>query len=418
MKGMIALPMLFAGLALAHGQTAPVPGPAPPQDYPTYSDSFQRANGRLGSNWKTPKNANPLRIVSNNVYAATVPVTHALEYYSAGTFANNQWSSYTIVNQGGSGSAPSAMVRANGNTPGEFYNDGPQASTERIGIATPANEPTDFCSVGLYTAMNAGDTDELAVAGSGPVFFWILRNGVIDGTCYDDTYNYTGGDPGLGLAADNNATPTAAVGDWQGGSLPDFSTTPSDNFQRANAGWLGVNWWYPQSDGQIGTAFVLSNNSAALLASGVGMAVWTTPLSLNDSSRVTIGNTTGDRWIAAVTRYTPVASSNSGGGNPGNTFYMALVKPSGLVDLLEYASGAWNQLGTSLGTYSGVVTTVELDATGTAPVLLTVRINGKQFGKTYSDSTYKLTGTYAGFIVDGTASTTILGWSGNNLSTP
>lgn len=412
MKRTIALPMLFAGLALAHGQAAPSPGAVGSQGYPTYSDNFQRANGSLGSNWKTPQNANPLQIISNNVCAATVPVTHALEYYSAGTFANNQWSSYTIVNSGGGGSATSAMVRAHGNTPAEFYNDGPQGSIERIGIATPVNEPTDFCGIHLYKAMNAGDTDELAVAGSGPVFFWILRDGVIDGTCYDDTYDYTGGNPGVGAAADNNPTPTVAVANWQAGSLPDFSTTPSDDFQRADAGWLGVNWWFPEPGAGVTQAFTLNGNAAALTGSGIGMAVWTTPLGVNQSSQVTIGSTAGAAWIGAVTRFTLVSSGNE-------TFYFALVQPNGVVDLFAYdgtqRDGAWERLGSSLGTYSGRVNTIELDASGTSPVLLTVRINGKQFGATYSDSTYKLTGTYAGFIVDGTPSTTISGWTGNNL---
>ncbi|MGB9145034.1 MAG: hypothetical protein WCC14_04380 [Acidobacteriaceae bacterium] len=408
----LELLLLFTVWAAAYGQSAPSPTSVGSQSYPTYSDNFQRANGKLGSNWKTPKNANPLRIISDNVYAATVPVTHALEYYSAATFANNQWSSYTIVKTGPGNSATSAMVRANGNTPTEFYNDGPQRSMERIGIATPTAEPTDFCSIQLYTAMNAGDTDELAVAGSGPVFFWILRNGVIDGTCYDDTYDYTGGNPGLGLAADNNATPTAAAGNWQGGSLPDFSTTPSDDFQRANAGWLGVNWWYPEPGGGFTQAFTLNGNAAALTGSGIGMAVWTTPFSLNQSSAVTVGSTAGDTWIGAVTRYTLVSSGNE-------TFYFALVQPNGVVDLFAYdgtkRDGVWERLGSSLGIYSGTVRTIELDASGTSPVLLTVRINGKQFGRTYSDSIYKLTGTYAGFIVDGTASTTVSGWTGKNL---
>jgi len=383
-------------------------------NYPTYSDNLQRANGALGSDWTVPQNANPLTISNDTVVAATAPELHALEYYSAGIFANNQWSSDTIVNRGNSNSATAVMVRADGNTPSEFYNDGPQGTADRIGIATPLDQPTDFCESGMYTPFAAGDTDELAVAGSGPVFFWILRDGVINGTCLDTTYNYTGGYPGLGVAGDYDSTPTTAVSNWQGGSLPNFSTTPTDNFQRANAGWLGVNWWFPQSDGQIGTAFVLSNDSAAVLSSGIAMAVWTTPLSVNQSSAVTIGSTTGDTWIAAVARYTPVANARPG-GIPSNQFYMALVEPNGLVDLFEYSSATWNQLGSSLGTYSGAVNTIELDATGTSPVTLTVKINGSQFGSAYTDSIYRLTGAYAGFIVDGTPATTVTGWTGANL---
>ena len=93
-------------------------------------------------------------------------------------------------------------------------------------------------------------------------------------------------------------------------------------------------------------------------------------------------------------------------------FYFAEASSSGQVELFEYSGGNFNLL-SNLGTYGGSVSTLELDASGTSPVTLTVKVNGSTFGSAYNDSTYKLTGTYDGFTTFGTSSTTVAGWSGN-----
>ncbi len=207
---------------------------------PSYSDNFTQANGSLNLNWTSPTanyTGSGLQIISNQIYAATAPVTHAMAIYTGGTFGNNQWSSFVVKNVSSSGnsSAQAALVRGTVST--NYYNDAvPNATvggTYRIGNA-PGN---DFCAVQPSGTYSPGDTHELDVVGSGPVFFWSKRNGVVDATCIDTIYNLTGGNPGVGFAADGNATPTLALGSWQGGTLPNLSTTPSDNFQRANGGW-------------------------------------------------------------------------------------------------------------------------------------------------------------------------------------
>jgi hypothetical protein len=245
------------------------------------------------------------------------------------------------------------------------------------------------------------------VAGSGPVFFWSMHNNTIDNVCFDNTYNYSGGTPGLGVI-DANPSPTLALGTWQGGSLPNFSTTPSDNFQRANAGWLGVNWSFAEmSTTNFQHFFVLSGN-AAVPSNGTlgGVAFWTTPLNLNQSSTITIGNLANGDWLAAVVRYS-LAKAGS------ETFYLAL-DAGGTIELFAYNAGTWETL-SNLGTYSGSVSTIELDASGSSPVTLTVKVNGKQFGSTYSDGTYNFSGTYPGFANYGSASSTIIAWQGSNL---
>ena len=376
----------------------------------TYSDNFSRANGGVGANWAMPAGANGgLQINSDEVYAVSTPVVHAFEIYVGGTFGNNQWTSFTLQSgNGGSQSGQSAIVRAS-TTSSNFYNDAVATGSNLGGlgayrIGNSAN--VDFCSVTSTATYTVGDTHELDVAGSGPVFFWSKHNGVVDATCLDTSYNYNGGTPGLGVT-DANSSPTVADGSWQGGTLPDLSSTPSDNFQRANAGWLGVNWWFlpVNSSNSISSFFILNNNAAALsVPSGTGIAMWTTPFNTNHSSAITIGSLSS-AWVGAVTRLTP-------GANGAATYYLALAD-NGTIDLFAFNNGNWQLL--SSGSYGGAVNTIELDATGSSPVSLVIKVNGTQFS-TYSDSTYNFTGTYAGFGIAGTGvSSTVTGWQGSNL---
>jgi Chitobiase/beta-hexosaminidase C-terminal domain len=376
--------------------------------YPTYSDNFNRANGSLGSNWAEPDGAGAgLQIINDLVYAASVPVTHAFEIYTAGTFDNNQWTSFLVESNGNTSSGQGAIVRATTSS-NNFYNDGIFVGSDHI--YRLGNQPSvDFCAVDLKATYAVGDTHELDVAGSGPVFFWSKHNGTVDATCYDNTYNYTAGTPGLGMADDPNTSPTVANGAWQGGSLPSFSNTPSDNFARANAGWLGVNWWFvpPTDSNGLSSFFILSNNAAVLsIPTGAGIAMWTTPFNTNHSSAINVGSQSSG-WVGAVTRLTP-------GANGAATFYLALAEPNGTVDLFAFNNGIWELL--SSETYGGAINTIELDATGTSPVALAIKINGTQFGGAYSDSTHNYTGTYVGFAMAGTGtSSMVTGWQGSNL---
>ena len=385
----------------------------------SYSDNFSRANGSLGVNWTQPPGAQgTLQIMNNLIYAATPgpSIIHSEEIYTAGTFANNQYSTITLESGTGgsaSGSASQfAVVRGMTGTP-QFYNDGVATGSTHGGLAFRVGDQNsvDFCGSPWWGSPYAiGDTHQLAVAGTGPVFFWSLHNGVIDSSCVDTTDNYISGQPGLGVV-DPNTTPTLAEGPWQGGSLPDFSTTPSDNFQRANAGWLGDNWWFAMSPG---SGFILQSNSAVLSVPGnYGVSVWTTPFNTNHSSIATVGSLASGDWVGAVARYQiPANNPNS---SLADHYYLALIVGGGnTVDLFAWNAGTWQLLST-LGTYSGTASTIELDATGTSPVSLTVKINGMQFGATYNDTTYNFNGGYAGFAVYGTRSSSVTGWTGANL---
>ncbi len=166
-----------------------------------------------------------------------------------------------------------------------------------------------------------------------------------------------------------------------------------------------MTWWFPS--GSVFTSYFVLNNNAATpsQSGGVGAAFWTTPFNVNQSSVITIGNLASNDWLAAAVRYTPTTSGN-------DQFYLALVDNKD-VELFAYNKGTWKLL-SNLGIYSGTISTLELDATGSSPVTLTVKVNGVQFGSTFSDSTYMFTGTYAGFANYGSTSSTITGWQGGN----
>ncbi|MGB6691529.1 MAG: chitobiase/beta-hexosaminidase C-terminal domain-containing protein [Terracidiphilus sp.] len=387
-----------------------------------YSDNFSGPNGSLGSNWAEPTGANgALQNINHEIYAATPGpgVVHSGEVYTGASFSSNQWSLITVESGIGSNTPGNAdqfaLVRGSTAAGGNFYNDAVAVGNNLGGLGAYRignNASVDFCAVGqALTNYSIGDTHELDVAGSGPVFFWSKHNGAVDATCYTNLYVYSAGSPGLGVE-DQASTPVVALGPWQGGSLPNFSATPSDNFQRANSKWLGVNWWMDLLQTAQGF-FALNNNSVAFSSSAGnanGVAIWTTAFGLNQSSQITIGNLASGDWLGAVTRCSlppePMVSGKE-------KFYLAL-DDNGAIDLFAYNQGIWESL-SNLGTYSGAVSTIELDATGSAPVSLTVKINGTQFGNTYSDSTYELGGTYAGFAAYGSASSTVTGWAGANL---
>jgi hypothetical protein len=296
------------------------------------------------------------------------------------------------------------VVRSSGT---QTYNDADLVGGNyQIGTINPM---VDFCSTSYLNAYSTGDAHELDVAGSGPVFFWSKRNGNVDATCVDTTYNYSGGSPGVGVI-EQDSTPTAYAGAWSGGSLPAFSSSPSDNFARANSGWLGDNWWMVTGFSFTGAGYFSLSSDAAILNTASNnvesAAIWTTPLAANHSSTVTIGTiASSSYWIGAVARYTVQS-----GASPG-TFYIALYT-GGNVDLFAESGGAFTSLASAA--YGSTPGTIELDATGSAPVSLTVKADGTSL-ITFSDSTYEYTGTYAGFAAFGSSGSTVTGWSGANL---
>jgi hypothetical protein len=380
--------------------TPPGTGQGCRQEFSTYTDNFTRVDGSLGGNWINFPEADCPPIIASDFVVASVPACgHALASYNGG-FANNQFSRAVFGSRPVTSplSTPSLTVHG---IASHIYNDAYDGSGYALGIYPGG---MDFCGVTANAQPMAGDTVELDAAGTNPVFFWSRLNGTVNAGCVDNTNLYSGGAPGIGVI-EQNATRTAKSGTWTGGSLPDFSSTFSDNFNRDNAGWLGVDWWFPFANTDEGGAWVINSNSATLLGDWKwSLAIWTSALTANHSSTVTVGNLTPGDWIGAVTRYTPVSSADDG--------YLALNNSGNLFIFARY-QGSWNFL-TSTAYTANPGDILEFDATGTNPVLLTVKVNHTT-KLAFSDSTYHIAGNYAGFAGLGTNTTTVINWVGGNL---
>lgn len=384
--------------------------------YTTYTDSFTRANGSLGANWTFPSSAPDTTdppVISNDLLVAngTLPGIHYFDIYTGGTFGNNQFSRTTIQSltsnvQSGCGAADSVGLIVHG-TVSNYYNDAvqnfPTTGCSNIGIhwALGIANGVDFAGGVPFSGSPTyavGDTVELDAVGTNPIFFTHLHNGVVDGSGADSTYLLTGGVPGTGIAVNAASTAVVKAGAWTGGTLANVSANTSDNFTRAN-GWLGVDWWtLPPSNTGCGFQIVSNQAQDTCTSGNFGFAIRTLAFNLNQSSTV---NPVSGTAVGAVVRTTPA----------NETCYLVFWL-GGTAYLYEYSNGAFNTL-TTFATVSTLPSSIELDATGTSPVVLTVKVNGTTLG-TFSDSTYLLTGTFPGFMGYDT-SATVSGWSGANL---
>jgi hypothetical protein len=171
---------------------------APPAG--SISDDFNRANGALGANWGTDRNA--LTIVSNQ--AKGTSAANCATWRVTGTFAANQYSE--IVWQGGAANGAGPIVRHNGVNPGTYYVayfDGTKMYLESV-------------AAGAYTGINGAGTDFVPVNGdvlrlevSGTTLT-VRRNGV-------KLYTTTNAAIATGRPGFEIFGTTIAVNDWAGG---------------------------------------------------------------------------------------------------------------------------------------------------------------------------------------------------------
>ena len=381
---------------------------------PTFTDNFTRANAVLSSPWAEPvasSTGGDLQIISNKVLAhGTQPGSHYLDIYTGGAFGGNQYCITTVETVATTGPFATQGCVVRGKVLNQYYNDiVPNVTGNGGDWAIGIDDGSDFViAEPLFTGSTSysiGDTHELDVVGTNPTFFWSYHNGIPEATAVDTVTNYTGGVPGLGSVVDMNATPTVASGPWTGGTLPPLSTTHTDNFSRPN-GLLGVNWWFlPTTDHGVDCAFTIVSHQAASGCTGAadnGVAIWTTAFGSPQGSVVTLGTSAAAGWIGPVVRAAP----NQSGTNYYTTIYFG-----GTMLLFARSGGTFNSLAATLCSPGSTPSTIELDASGTSPVVLTVKVNGSACGSPFSDSTYLLTGAYEGFATAGNS--TVAGWTGN-----
>jgi hypothetical protein len=393
----------------------------------TYTDTFIRVNAVLSYPWVEPaasSTGGDLQIISNLVLAhGTQPGDHYFDIYQPAIISANQFSTTTIESVATSGPFSSQGVIVRGLVLNQYYNDLVPTPTGNGGLyAIGYENGSDFNPQTVTfpgaTSYVVGDTHTLSVVspvgGGCPVFFWAFHNTSLEASGVDVGNCYHYGVPGTGSVVDMNSTPTVKSGAWTAGSLPalNASATPSDNFTRAN-GFMGYNWWEQMlyvGGGSFTCVFNILSNQAvtdsgcATVTSGA-LNLWTTPRpSLTQKSNITWGSTSV--WEGPVVRATP-------GVNDGvtSTTYYLVIYFSGSPLLFARDGGGFHSLPASLCS-SGTPTNLELDASGSGPVTLTVKINGTTCGTPYVDSTYNFTGNYIGFEGVG-PSTAVAGWSGN-----
>lgn len=167
------------------------------------SDSFNRADGGLGSNW-TKSSTDALAIASNVVVGTS---NHCVSYWSANTWVNDQYCQLTI---GGAASRyHGAVVRHQSGSLSYYVMFANIAASQATIYRFDNGSGSLLGSVVGSIAWAAGDTMKLDVAGSTLTAY---RNGGSIFTRSDATY--TGGYPGIDVIA---VAGTPTVDDWVAG---------------------------------------------------------------------------------------------------------------------------------------------------------------------------------------------------------
>ena len=177
------------------------------------TDSFNRADGGLGSNWAKPMPASEQTLVIvNNQVTPDIEGAHCYAYWIGNTFSQDQYSQVRISNvepwNGVIARAQPAIDR--------FY---------MAFVFSPNDYRLYLRKDGLYYDLSNGNTEtwvagdiiRLEAAGLNPVQLTLLRNGNPVLTYTDTTENLVGGSPGIGIYSPSGDH--LAIDDWEGGNL-------------------------------------------------------------------------------------------------------------------------------------------------------------------------------------------------------
>ena len=180
-------------------------------DAATVSDSFDRANGGLGSNWTTTPGTAAPQISGNTLHAGTSGSLNSA-YWSASTFGSDQFSQGMLPASSSGNYGPGLAVRLSG-TKGYFLWYGNSGNTVSLWRMDSASSWTQLKASGSLTITPATDVWKIQVVGSTITGY---QNGtqVVQAT---DT-KITAGSPGVWLYYAANQ-----INNWSGG---DVATTP------------------------------------------------------------------------------------------------------------------------------------------------------------------------------------------------
>jgi Putative esterase len=327
-------------------------------DAATVSDSFDRANGGLGSNWTTTPGTAAPQISGNTLRAGTAGSLNSA-YWSASTFGSDQFSQGTLPASSGGNYGPGLAVRLSG-TKGYFLWYGNSTNTVSLWRMDTASSWTQLKASSTLTVAPATDVWKIQVVGSTISGY---QNGNLVVTTTDT--KITSGSPGVWLYYAANQ-----IDNWSGG---DVATTPPPTTYSVGGAVSGL---------ASGSTVVLQDNGgndlsvaangaftfSTALAAGAAYAV---TVKTNPTGQTcTVANGTGTIAAAnvtnvAVTCATPPPVTYSVGGTlsglaSGGT---VVLQDNAASDLTVTANGAFT-FGTKLAASAAYNVTVKTNPTG------------------------------------------------------
>jgi hypothetical protein len=268
----------------------------------TVSDTFDRANGGLGSNWTTTPGTAAPQISGNTLHAGTASSVNSA-YWSANTFGNDQFAQGTLPASSGGSDGPGLAVRLSG-AKGYFLWYGNGTNAVSLWRMDSASSWTQLSASGTLTISPATDVWKIQVVGSTITGY---QNGtqVVQAT---DT-SITSGSPGVWLYYAANQ-----IDNWSGGNV---TSTPGSYTVGGTVSGLAS-----------GGTMVLENNGGNdLSVAANGAFTFSTALATGAAFNVTVatnpvgqtctvGSGTGTVGSANVTNVA-VTCTTSGGGSGG-----------------------------------------------------------------------------------------------------
>jgi hypothetical protein len=173
----------------------------------TGSDSFDRADGGLGSNWTTVTGTAAPKIVSSNLRVGTGGAVNTA-YWSGSTFGSDQFAQASLPNSSGSQNGPGVAVRLS-STKGYFLWYGNSPSTVSLWRMDSSSSWTQLKQSGTLSVSPSADVWKIQAVGS-TISGYQNGNLVVQAT---DT-KITSGSPGVWLYYSSNQ-----IDNWSGGDV-------------------------------------------------------------------------------------------------------------------------------------------------------------------------------------------------------